>query len=434
MDLNTRGRWSQYKILATNESIKPYLLKTELFNEPSFYRNLHHQLTFRPCFGQREIIIRRIAENDDQYSVMDRNDQATTTLNGKTEVLHYLKGVCKTNQFYILQDTDFLYTNYDQVLELLVTVQQDLHSSWQVTDILKKKGLTDHKITELTLTKLYEVAIETALCLVVNAPKCSTVVLEIGLSREQLWIRDIALHSSKSKWSQYQILSSINELTSYLPNTQLATPHTFFCFIRKYKQVMLKPCLGQWGLGVVQVSWLEGDVFEVHNERTRQTLEGEKEITDYLQTLYLSKESYIVQERIDLATIDESVFDARVMVQREDSDSEWEITAKVAKLAAKNFIVTNVAKSILFLEEALVKSSLNICCKKILLEIDQICMVSALKLGEYYRDVTRIGLDIAIDRRGNIWILETNLVPDVTLFKRLPDNSIYEKIIHKKKR
>ncbi|HEY2420270.1 MAG TPA: YheC/YheD family protein [Neobacillus sp.] len=432
MKKNARGRWSQYQILSINEIVKPYLLKTVLYNKHSFFQNSHRHLSFRPCYGQHEIKISEVIGVEEQYKVQDGN--TTTLFCGKTEVFHYLNQVCKPNHFYILQDTDFLYSINGQMTELFVTVQRDLHSLWHVTDIFDKNGLPNHKIMKVTRRKIYEVAIETASCLVEDEPECPTVVLDMGLINEQLWINDIELHFSKSKWSQYQILSSIKNLSSYLPKTQLATPNTFYRFIKKYKQVMLKPCAGQWGIGVVQVSMLKGDVFEVHNESTIMIINGKQELINFLQTHYLSKESYIVQKRVKLATIGDSVFDARVMVQREDSDSEWEITTKVAKIAAKNFIITNVAKSILLLEEALEKSTIKKRVKKSLKKIDKACMIGALCIGNYYLDVTRIGFDVGIGKGGNIWILEANLVPDVNLFKRLEDKSIYEKIIKKKKR
>ena len=101
---------------------------------------------------------------------------------------------------------------------------------------------------------------------------------------------------------------------------------------------MLKPCLGQWGIGIVQVSWVQEDVFEVHNERKKQIIVGRVALIDFLQTNYLSKESYIVQEKIPLATINNRFFDARIMVQRADQ-SEWEVTAKVAKISEKNILL-----------------------------------------------------------------------------------------------
>lgn len=424
-----KGRWSIYQILLNNKKIEPYLLKTELFNKHSFYQNLSNQVTFRSCFNRTEINIIKVFDGLEQYKVED-GDQ-TTFLNGKAEVFHFLNKVCKTGQFYVLQDTDFLYTKKNQV-ELLVTVNRDLHSCWQVSDILDKKRLLDCELGKDTVKIIHEIAIESALCLEESEPKCSTMVLDIGLLDEHLWIRDIELHFRKSKWTQYQILSSIDKISVHLPKTQLATSNTFFDFIHKYKQVILKPCLGQYGIGVVQVSWIKDDIFEVHNERKILSFSSRKEIIDYLQSQYFLKMSYLVQQRVSLPTIDDCLFDSRVMVQREDNNGEWEITAKVAKVAAQNFIVSNVAKSILPLEEALEKSSIS--KEELLPMIDKICMTTTLYLGEYYPDITSIGIDIGIDVRERIWIFEANLVPDVFLFKRLEDKGIYEKIIKKKKR
>ncbi|MBS2967846.1 YheC/YheD family protein [Metabacillus sp. KIGAM252] len=425
-----RGRWSQYQTLQANENINSYLLKTDLFMEDSFLKNLQHHLTIRPCFGREEIRVSKIAGREDQFKVIDVFGRTESTLSGKKEVYHHLNDLCKTDQFYILQDTDLLRTKDAPIFELLVTVHRDLRFIWQVTDIIEKNGLTNRRQMKSILKMVNDAAIEAALCLVGDEADCSTIIIEFGLLLDKLWIQDIELHFSKSKWSQYQLLSFNDDLSRFLPHTQLATPNTFFSFIKKYRQVMLKPCNGQWGIGVIKVSLKKGGIFEVHSERKKVELKGQQEITDYLQTHYFSKDRYIIQNRIKLGTIDDCIFDARVMVQREDSNSTWEITAKVAKIATKDFIVTNVAKSILLLEEALGNSSNNKRkIKKLLSKIDRICKIGALYLGDYYQDVTCIGMDIGIDHRGRIWIFETNLVPDITLFKRLQDRSIYEKII-----
>ncbi|WP_166462489.1 YheC/YheD family protein [Psychrobacillus vulpis] len=427
----TRGRWSYYQILAENKEINPYVVHTELFNEHSFYQNLHQHLVIRPCFGLDEIRVFLIEGDKKQYKV--KNGSFSTTFTNKTDVFHYLDNACKKEKYYILQDLSFLNNRNEETVELFVTMHRDQFFNWSVTAVLEKKDMLGHREIDIIKQKLYKSAIQIVLSLEKHYLKCSTIVLDIGLLKEKWYIQDIILHFSKSKWSQYQILSLVDELAAYLPNTQLATSHTLLQFIRKYKQVMLKPCFGQWGIGIVQVSWVQGDVFEVHNEQKKRTIEGRMDLIDYLQTSYLSQKSYIVQEKIHLATIEDCIFDARVMVQRENSESDWEVTAKVARISTNNYIVTNVAKSIILLEQAIQKSIINRSNQKLLSKIDEICMSGTSYLGKYYQCITRIGLDIGIAKNGGIWIFEANLVPDVSLFKMLEDQSIYEKIIKKKK-
>jgi len=427
----TRGRWSHYQILNENKKINPYVVHTELFNEHSFHQNLHQHLVIRPCFGSDEISVFLMEGDKKQYKV--QNGSFSTTFTNKTDVFHYLDNACTKERYYILQDLSFLNNRNEETVELFVTMHRDQFFNWSVTEVLEKKDMLKQKDIDFIKQKLYDPAIQIVLCLEKHYSKCSTIVLDIGLLKEKWYIRDIILHFSKSKWSQYQILSLVDELAAYLPHTQLATTHTLLHFIQEYKQVMLKPCLGQWGIGIVQVSWVQGDVFEVHNEQKKRIIEGRIDLLDYLQTRYLSQKSYIVQEKIHLAMIEDCIFDARVMVQRENTSNEWEVTAKAAKIATKEYIVTNVAKSIILLEDALQKSIIIRDHPKILSKINEICMIGALTLGDSYLDITTIGMDIGIDKNGDIWIFETNLVPDVSLFKMLEDQSIYEKIIKKKK-
>jgi glutathione synthase/RimK-type ligase-like ATP-grasp enzyme len=421
------GRWSVYKLLNASEKMKPYLLSTVLFNEHSFDKNSPPLLfMIRPCFGSKKISVTSI-DKEEQYTI--HNGIFSTDLNGITEVTHYLNDACKAGRFYILQDLSFLHNKNKALYNLYVTVQRKIDNKWTVADIFEKSGLLNHDELSLVQKQYHDIFIETARCLESSFPECTTLVLDIGMLQEKLWIQDVELHFPKSKWSQYQILKTKKEISPFLPNTQLATPITILDFIEKYKQVMLKPCIGQWGLGVIQVSLVKGEIFELHIERNLHIIEGRKELISYLLEYFLPKKTYMVQERIQLATIDDCVFDTRVMVQREDPTSEWEVTANAVKVASKKFIVTNVARALLPLEVALEKSSIkNTSSQSINTKLDEICMDAANHLGEHFKDITIIGMDVGIDEQGEIKIIETNFVPDISLFKKLSDRSIFEKI------
>jgi len=261
------------------------------------------------------------------------------------------------------------------------------------------------------------------------------IVLEIGILRDKMWLQDISLHFAKSKWSQFQILNSSKGIAPFLPPTQLAIPHVCMEFLEKYNDIILKPCHGQWGLGVVKVSKIDQEGFQIHQEQEKIFFTSKEELLNYLQTQFFSNDTYIIQKYIPLAEVDHSIFDIRVMVQRSDLGAEWEISAKVVKIASKNFIVTNVAKSLLLLEEALLISSLpTSSIQDITPKVDEVCLLTAKHLTEYYHDIMVIGMDVGLDFKGGVWIIETNFVPDISLFRRLRDKSIYEKIKNKWKK
>lgn len=434
MARNIRGRWSQYQILRSNENLTPHLFQTELLEEETLYQYLQDHLTIRPCFGQSEIMVSKTEDNVEKYVVTMPN-QVAKYCSTKSEAFQYLQTICKKEKFYILQDTSPLYITNELRREFLVTVQRDLNNCWKVVGILSKYDASKARKTILNEAKIQEVAIEVASYLVNNADSYTTVVIEITTSNENLWLCDINVHYPKSKWSQYQILSKIQSLSPLLPKTELATPASFLLFMKEFKEIMIKPCHGQWGMGIVQVSLTTDGTFDVHYGRNKLTIVNVEEMIHYLQINCFSKDQCIVQERINIATIDECPFDTRILALREDSLSNWDIAAKITKIAAKNYIVTNVAKSLIPVEEAFARANINIyTAKKIVMKMDEACLIGALHLGKYYRDVTRIGADMGIDKNGDLWMFEMNLVPDIGLFTRLKDKSIYKNILNKTKK
>ncbi|MBS4179337.1 YheC/YheD family protein [Lederbergia citrea] len=232
----------------------------------------------------------------------------------------------------------------------------------------------------------------------------------------------------RDKWRDYQVMGGEETLHKYLPETQLLTKRSLWEFMNRYNQVIIKPRHGYRGLGVSTISSLDKDLFEIHIENRKITLTDREEVYDYLKDLQKSHyyNRYIVQQRIPLATIDDCPFDLRVMVQRKRGSSNWVVTGKAAKVAAENFLVTNVAQNVLPVEEAIQNSTLcHIQHQSLLPEIDNIGIQAATKLNPKYRTV---GFDIGIDHNGKIWIIEANFNPVISIFDLLIDKMMYETI------
>ena len=86
-------------------------------------------------------------------------------------------------------------------------------------------------------------------------PTCNTIVIEIVYDmKEGIWIHDTMLHLSSSKWSQHLVFITKSSLESYVPHTDLFTKVSFNNFLNRYNEVIIKPCYGQEGLGIVQIS------------------------------------------------------------------------------------------------------------------------------------------------------------------------------------
>ncbi|GHH99576.1 YheC/YheD family protein [Neobacillus kokaensis] len=236
---------------------------------------------------------------------------------------------------------------------------------------------------------------------------------------------------SYGKWTKHKLMSQSDKLIGYLPDTQYFKKEILWSMLDKHKQVMLKPCFGYQGIGIVQLTALEGDAIEFHKNYKKLILNGKDETFSYLKENHFSKKRkprYIVQQKIPLATINNNPFDIRVMVQRKKTSSEWVVTGKLAKVAANNYVITNAAKAVLSVEEAINRSTLdNEATQKIISELEHVSLLVAHHLAKSYPKKRVYGIDLAIDQEGRIWIIEANLSPATSMFKFLKDGS-YETI------
>lgn len=234
---------------------------------------------------------------------------------------------------------------------------------------------------------------------------------------------------SVGKWTKYKLMLENERLASFLPDTQYLNRTSLNMMLDKYNQIMVKPCNGFQGRRIIQISSLSDEQFALHNEHRETLVNGKENIYDYLKEHHFPRRPrYIVQQRIPLATINNNPFDVRVMVQRKKESSEWAVTGKLAKVAANNFVVTNVAKAVLSVEDAIEKSLINNeKIKNIVADLEEVSLLIAGQLSNSYYQKRVYGIDLGIDLEGKVWIIEANLRPAVSMFKYLNDGS-YETI------
>ncbi|MCM3690267.1 YheC/YheD family protein [Neobacillus niacini] len=240
---------------------------------------------------------------------------------------------------------------------------------------------------------------------------------------------------SAGKWTKHKLMLEDEKLAAFLPDTQYLDRTSLSIMLDKYNQIMVKPCHGFQGRGIIQISSLSDESFELHIERRKSYMSKKENIYDYLKENYFprKRQRYIVQQRIPLATINNNQFDVRVMVQRKKDSLEWVVTGKLARVAANNFVVTNVAKTVLSVEDAIDNSLINNDkMKDIVADLEEVSLLIAKKLANSYTQKRVYGIDLGIDLDGKVWIIEANLRPAVSMFKLLNDGS-YETIKSYKK-
>jgi D-alanine-D-alanine ligase-like ATP-grasp enzyme len=69
------------------------------------------------------------------------------------------------------------------------------------------------------------------------------------------------------------------------------------------------------------------------------------------------------------------------------------------------------------------------------MEISRVALLTAQKLSgsKYYKNQLIYGFDMGLDRNGRVWVIEANLKPMLSHFRKLADKSMYRRILEYKK-
>jgi glutathione synthase/RimK-type ligase-like ATP-grasp enzyme len=231
------------------------------------------------------------------------------------------------------------------------------------------------------------------------------------------------------KYGRYRLMMQNKELAAHLPETQLFSEQTLWKMLEKYGVVIIKPNNGSIGRKVIKISFLGDGLYEIHQEQRQLKFTSKVETYSFLNETYFDEKCYIIQEFIPLATIKNCPFDIRVMIQRKRDLDEWTVTGIAAKVAARGYIITNITQRILSGETAIERSTLNCHAIEVLLaEIKRIALIAVISIKHRYPNCRGVGLDIGVDEKGRIRVIEANLKPRISIFERLNDLPTLQKI------
>lgn len=269
-----------------------------------------------------------------------------------------------------------------------------------------------------------------------------------------------------NKWKQYNLLKGNSHLKKHLPITKKLNKNSFLEMLGEHKSIIIKPVLGVLGKNIYQISEIdktedlyeihrEGlikkikgklgvqgkniyqeseidkteDLYEIHHEGLIKKIKGKHETYSYIESR-IKPSRFLVQQKICLVSIDKSPIDFRVMVQRKRQSSKWRITGKFAKVAQRGYIITNVAKEVLCIEDALRQTSLD---TELMQEAIRIMNQTAITATSCITSVCPkrriIGFDFGVDKRGKVWIIEANFKPGISPFKMLENKLMYQTIL-----
>jgi YheC/D like ATP-grasp len=225
------------------------------------------------------------------------------------------------------------------------------------------------------------------------------------------------------KWDVYTLLKKHSRnLKQILPESHLyKQPETIFELLRTHPVVYIKPVRGTQGKGIIRVKRLtqSGGTYSIEDangvaKRPKQLIKKSDIFTKTIRKHLNKNKRYIVQQGIDLLQNQQRIIDFRWLVQKLPNQN-WEVTARICRVAKSDQIATNLhmGGQALAAESVLNKyqGKWNKSTSEIIRDADRIAIEIAKALDQRIGRNVEFGIDIAIDVKGKIWILEVNPRP-----------------------
>ncbi|WP_124726909.1 YheC/YheD family protein [Staphylospora marina] len=219
-----------------------------------------------------------------------------------------------------------------------------------------------------------------------------------------------------NKIEVYDILVKDEQIRRMLPETCRFHPKSVKEMLLRHPILYLKPNNGSLGSGICRVSRGSGKWICQSASQSGIITRETKTLTEMVHILRrrVGKQDYLLQQGLQLAKYDNRQVDFRVLVQK-DGKGEWKITSAVARIANDSDIVSNLARGATIRKASEVLPLLGAARKPALNEIRRIAVDIATTFeriaGGHYAE---LGIDLAVDIHGNVWLIEINSKPSKT--------------------
>lgn len=217
------------------------------------------------------------------------------------------------------------------------------------------------------------------------------------------------------KWRMHTALAQNERLRRYLPETTLYRgPADLARFLDKYGVVYVKPAGGSLGLGIVRVQRTSGGFVASHQPGETMLMHRASSVAGIARIVerLVRRGPFIVQQGLPLARWRGRVFDVRVLMQR-TTGGRWALTKMFSRIAPVGSFTANLTRGG---EGCRIDLLLRRVYGRRHAAIQRALRESGLELA---REIERtipgvvgeLGLDLGLDRRGRIWLIEVNSKP-----------------------
>lgn len=219
----------------------------------------------------------------------------------------------------------------------------------------------------------------------------------------------------------FKALEQDNVVKKFLPYSALLLNQMdqIGSMLSQYETIYIKPINGRLGKGIYRIHYVK-ETAKYKVEQANQSLAKAKffpsldKVIRYLRPK-LKTEHYQIQQGINLIHINQKPIDFRVLVQK-NGLGQWTVTSIVARTAAEDLFVSNLAKggSISSIANVLPNTSLTslYTTETLTAELKRVALLLSKAFeANFNAALGELGIDLALDEQGKVWLLEINGKP-----------------------
>lgn len=218
------------------------------------------------------------------------------------------------------------------------------------------------------------------------------------------------------KQQVYEILKRDPEIRAMLPETYPFAPNLLRIMLMKYPCLYLKPTNGSLGNGIIRVTRQGGNITCQYTSATRNLTQTAHSVPEAVKLLQrrIKRSRYIIQQGLVLVKQNGRPVDFRVLVQK-NIRGEWAVTSTVGRVANDQDIVSNLARGGTLRKASEVLMGLQVPHKPTSAQL----RAKSIQIAQTFEKLAdghyaELGIDLALDIQGNLWLLEINSKPSKT--------------------
>jgi len=235
-------------------------------------------------------------------------------------------------------------------------------------------------------------------------------------------------HVLPNKWKNYQYMIQHPGLLPYIPPTELIDSiHDIGNWLNHYQSIVIKPIQNSLGIGVMKISQeddfyiLQGRDFK--NKIIYKEFSGQSSLYSWLRNHMKNKT--MIQPYLSLCTDEGVPFDIRVLVQK-GGNGQWKETGRAVRAGVINGVTSNLCGGgkAYSVNEFLSRYYSQDDIESVNQTIDSIVTELPPFIESRHGRLVELGIDIGVDKNGEVWIIEINSKPGRASFRKI-NNGIY---------